>query len=245
MFKIEPFDVKTRQPLPLPNGELNSKKGLFVEWKGVHAELSPLEVLSSEKYEECLDELKQYEKLFENLSDTFNLDEAFFGQKLPLPKNVSVLFCLESLLLCHQFQNEKITLPVNLMGTIESLAKMKVPHEKELCLKVKVAKTSEKDEKMFLLSMPKNIKLRLDGNQKMQRPLPDYYRKLNLDYLEEPFTDIKSYQDMSLPFALDENVLKWKEIENTQLKALVVKPSVQLSLSGTYKLAKEAAKKNI
>jgi o-succinylbenzoate synthase len=245
MFKIEPFDVKTRQPLPLPNGELNSKKGHFIEWRGVRAELSPLEALSSENIEECLEELKHYEKLFENLSDTFEIEETFFGQKLALPKNISVLFCLESLLLCHKYKNEKISLPVNIMGTIENLANLNFPKENEICLKVKIAKGTEEDEKKFLLSLPKSIKLRLDGNQKMHRPLPDYFHELNLDYLEEPFKEIESYQDMTLPFALDENVLKWKQIKNTQLKALVVKPSVQLSLSGTYKLAKEAAKKNI
>lgn len=245
MFKIEPFDVKTCRPLPLPNGELNSKKGYFIEWRGVRAELSPLEALSSETNEECLIELKYYEKLFDNLSDTFNIDETFFGQKLPLPKNISVLFCLESLLLCHKYKNEKICLPVNIMGTIENLANLNFPKENEICLKVKVAKSTEEDEKKFLLSLPKSIKLRLDGNQKMQKPLPEYFHELNLDYLEEPFKEIESYQDMILPFALDENVLKWKQIKSTQLKALVVKPSVQLGLSGTYRLAKEAAKEDI
>jgi O-succinylbenzoate synthase len=128
------------------------------------------------------------------------------------------------------------------MGTLESLSKLtKKDLEQIECLKFKFGKYKQDKEKDFLLSLPQKIKLRIDANQTLEKPIPEYFSKLNIEYLEEPFKDITLYQDLTLPFALDENRSSWKDINNEKFVGIVTKPSVELSFSGTYALAKEAS----
>ncbi len=245
MFSYSSFEYKTTTPLPLPNGVLEKKSGYIVEWKGHKAELAPIKQLSGEDLDECLAELRTYESSFVDISESFDLEKPFFGQGFKYPKNNSVLFCLESLLLSHYFEDRKVEVPVNLMGTLESLIERPVDQFKNSVLKFKFGKSDPEQEKNFLLGLPNSTKIRLDANQKMSKVIPDYIRHLNLDYLEEPYKELDDYKNLQLPFALDENRSFWKQISNSNLVALVSKPSLELSLSGTYKMAKESESKSI
>lgn len=246
MFKFEKFSLNTTRPLPLPNGTLSQKNGYYIEWEGFKAELAPIYSLTDEDLDECLNEIKSYETHFENLEDKFNLEQPFFGQNIPIPKNTSVLFCLESLLLQNRFHNIIPNVKVNSMGTLESLSEInKGELEKMICLKFKFGKFDPTRERDFLLELPKHIKLRIDANQSLEKPIPSFFSKLNIEYLEEPFRNIDSYKDLTVPFALDENRNNWNEVQNSKLIAIVTKPSIENSLSGTYSLAKEANHKGI
>jgi O-succinylbenzoate synthase len=246
MFTLEKFELKAKSALPLPEGELTCKQGYLVNWKGVTAELSPLTSMNGEKLKECHQELLTYRDKLIDLPSKLILEKPFFGLDIPLPQNNTVLFCLESLLLLKALENKKASVQINSMGSLKDQERI----EKEIsnglkCLKFKISKTDSDNEKDFLLSLPKKLILRLDANQKLKMPLESYYKSLNIDYLEEPFLEISNYQNLDIPFALDENRSKWREISNSHFKAIIVKPSLEYSLSGTFQLAKETSKKKI
>jgi O-succinylbenzoate synthase len=246
MFTFEKFNFKTQSALPLPSGELTEKQGYLVSWNGLTAELSPLTSMNGEKLDECLQELLTYQEKWVDLPSEMNLEKPFFGLDLPQPQNNTVLFCLESLLLLKAIGNNDVSVQINSMGSLIDRERI----EKEIsnglkCLKFKIGKNDELSEKEFLESLPQTLSLRLDANQKLQRPVANYYKSLHIDYLEEPFMYVSDYQNFELPFALDENRSKWREVFNSNLKAIVVKPSLEYSLSGTFQLAKEAQEKKI
>lgn len=246
MFTLKKFNFKTKSALPLPSGELTEKQGYVVSWNGQTAELSPLTCMNGENLDDCYQELLTYQEKLVDLPSEMNIERPFFGLDLPLPQNNTVLFCLESLLLLKAMEKVDVNVQINSMGSLKDQKRIKEEISNGLkCLKFKIGKKDAFAEKEFLESLPQTLRLRIDANQKLQDPVADYYKSLNIDYLEEPFLDISDYQNIELPFALDENRSKWREISNSNLKAIVVKPSLENSLSGTFQLAKEAQEKNI
>lgn len=246
MFTTRKFSYNTRTPLPLTHGEMTEKHGYIVTWKGVTAELSPMTSMNGEKLEDCYQELLSYQDKFNELPRQLKLEKPLFGLELPVPQNNTVLFCLESLLLLNTIGKKQVSVQINSMGSLDDRERINREISNGLrCLKFKIGKADSAAEKLYLESLPQTLSLRLDANQKLPKPVADFYKTLNLDYLEEPFLEVSDYQNLDLPFALDENRSKWKEISNPKLKAIVVKPSLEFSLSGTFLLAKEAHQKNI
>jgi O-succinylbenzoate synthase len=74
-------------------------------------------------------------------------------------------------------------------------------------------------------------RLRLDANQRLtSAQAQEIYKackrmNLEVEYFEEPFDSLSDYENSPVPFALDENITSFDYVTNTQLKALVFKPT--------------------
>ncbi|MCO4795101.1 MAG: hypothetical protein KC493_15395 [Bacteriovoracaceae bacterium] len=252
MFEFKKFKLQTKKPLPLPNGELQVREGYYVIWKGHKAELSPLTSLSGESLKLAFEELQDYENLLNSLPeiDSINWSKPFLGHELKLPLYNSVLFCLESLLMA-KYYNHAGKINVNTLISCNENEKFQSLYKKGYkTFKIKIAKYDFELETKFLDSLPSDIKLRLDANQNLNKKLLNYLEDSHfveqIEYLEEPFKELEEYKQLTIPFALDESRHKWEYFKGSSLlKAIISKPSIKDSISGTYKLAKELSEQNI
>lgn len=214
------------------------------------ADLSVLKGLSNENIEEALFELKSYEEAFKTIPSVFpaHMDRPFFGLDLQMPANSSVLFCLESLLFQIVAPYRTGSIYVNpLCSCDDREAFNRLYQQGHKTFKFKINKEPLEKETSFLKSLPGDIKLRLDANQGLEKiqltRLHANLKLLDIDYFEEPLKTLQDYNKLDIPFALDENRLEWIKFKgNKQLRAVVTKPSTELSLSGCFQLAQELSK---
>ncbi|MAE59188.1 MAG: hypothetical protein CME69_09920 [Halobacteriovorax sp.] len=126
-------------------------------------------------------------------------------------------------------------------------------------IKYKIGRNSPKEDNNNIKEFIKNKNiLRLDGNQMLNSSsLKEILKEIDLsyvDYIEEPFQSIDEWNSFindsddfkDLSFAIDENFKSYKykldQIHN--LKAIIIKPTRDLSISGLFKLHQDISKQN-
>ncbi len=123
------------------------------------------------------------------------------------------------------------------------------------CYKIKVGRTSLKEEVDFLLRMPlpNHARLRLDANRawSVSEALAfwDDIRPLHskIEYIEEPLQDPQLLHTLPLPIAVDESLPDLKERcwDIQALRAIILKPTLQDGISGTKWWIQQASDRNI
>ncbi len=264
-YHFIPFVLPTVKPIVLSRHILKAKKGFFVtiissDNQKVTAELpvipgvhplnrqqakSLLEAFLKKLMKKPLPEKMKWHQTGFGLSHTFRIPQ--------------LLFTLESLLIGlyrKQFLKDfNISTPLQV-----PINHLFMPSFKKLPLSVKVLKVKidnlKNPQKTIhkLLALYPALQLRLDANgaltpKKLQQLLACILKK-NLNYVEDPYIDLaRGLKDFSdFPLALDKQVgyfLHSVKALPKNTKALVIKPSRDLALSGTLALIKKYAKTGV
>ena len=260
-FTLTPYRLPMAAPVQLTHHTFKTKEGWFLsaendEGARAHAEIPALPGVHPIRHEEVPSALKPFLNVIKNHAHTGhpNWDKPLFGllpcdSTLPTP----FLFALESLLLA--FYRTPFLQQFHLTtGPSVPLNELYIPNSFEThapvasTLKVKLPGLSAPASTLrILLDRKKNCRLRLDPNRTLTPTLlqsliaalpPD-----NLEYVEDPYPDLweglKEFDQF--PLALDKELApalsSHRFPQNTI--ALVVKPSRDLSLSGTLGLIME------
>ena len=260
-FALTPYQLPMVSPIELTHHTFKIKKGWFLtaeneEGFSAHGEIPTLPGVHSVQYSEVpsmlnpiLDAIKK-----RPLADHLNWKKPLFdllpyNSELPVP----FLFALESIFLAFyrtRFLNQ-FHLPLVLDVPINELY---IPNSFEThtpvasTLKVKLPGLSDPSSTLSkILTHKKNCQLRLDPNRTLTphqlQCLVTSFPFNNLEYIEDPYPDLWEglKQFDQFPLALDKElaVALYSHRFPNNTVALVIKPSRDLSLSGTLGLILE------
>lgn len=221
-LKFTHYECPLLSPLQIGQKSLESREWIEVESSGYKVDLAPLPGLHRETLEEAFEDFK---------AAHFKTSSALFAKealdlKLPLGKKSQV----------------NLLDYIDLTKTPTSYVEKWRGHRS---LKLKIGRNNLKSESKWLRELmhllPRDLKLRLDGNLQFEaEELITYLEELNLEkveYLEEPLRNLgqweKVYKELKVPLALDENIAK--RYDTVGVTSLVVKPTFNLSLKDTIK----------
>lgn len=263
-FQFTPYTLKTVHPVSLTSHNFHIKKGYLVTIdihthhgkQTITAEVPALpsvHPLSSEKARTVLTEILNTLKN-KPLPSQVKWEKSIFGL-LPVTTSLptQILFSLESLLLGayhQQFLND-FNLPASFQIPINQLfipGCFEPKNSNIHTLKIKIADLKNPLTLIQkLLQYNPRLQLRLDPNRTMT---PDQIKlltkkipKKNLEYIEDPYPDL--HRGLAIfdqfPVALDKELIPAFQNKNIpqNVAALVIKPSRDLSLSGTISLIQQ------
>ena len=244
----------------------DSKKNVGV------GELSPLVGLSKKELPELKKEMDQVLKeLIDKPFNLKNLDfkKPYFNLFQIQNRDPNILFCIEGAILSllettnpkilkqfFKISDFNISVPLNGLLINEDLEKTMMGVEKEGLndLKIKVGRNSINEELKLIWEIYRQtagkLNLRLDANQNFD--LEDYaFFSKNLppkaiEYIEDPVKEIELIgPELKTPIALDESLIKYKNLDSPLITTWVIKPSLIGGFSKAIELIEEGAKRDI